>query len=85
MQGVQVQSLVTELRSQVTCSQKNQNIKQKQHCDKFSRDFLKKWPTLKKKKKKTLKTEEKISNIFRGGSSKRKGSKKMKMEKIFVD
>ena len=40
---------------------------------------------IKKKKKKTLKTEEKISNIFRGGSSKRKGRKKMKMEKIFVD
>ena len=82
MQGVQVQSLVVELRSQVTCSQKSQNIKQKQHCDKFSRGFLKKWPTLKKK---SLKTEEKISTIFIGGSSKRKGRRKMKMEKIFVD
>ena len=30
MQGVQVQSLVGELRSHMPCSQKHQNIKQKQ-------------------------------------------------------
>ena len=37
------------------------------------------------KKKKSLKPEENITSIFIGGSSKRKGRRKMKMEKIFVD
>ena len=39
MQGVQVQSLVGELRSPMPRGQKNQNIKQKQYCNKFNKDF----------------------------------------------
>ena len=41
MQGVRVRSLVGELRSHMPCSQKNQNIKQKQYCHKFNKDFKK--------------------------------------------
>ena len=37
MQGMQVWSLVGELRSHMPCSQKSQNIKQKQYCNKFNR------------------------------------------------
>ena len=37
--GVQAQSLVRKLRSHMLCSQKNQNIKQKQYCNKFNNDF----------------------------------------------
>ena len=36
MQGVRVRSLVGELRSHVPHGQKNQNIKQKQYCNKFN-------------------------------------------------
>ena len=36
MQGVQVQSLVRELRSPLACCQKNQ---QKQYCNKFNKNF----------------------------------------------
>ena len=38
MQGVQVQSLVGELRPHMPQGQKNQNAKQKQYCDKFNED-----------------------------------------------
>ena len=42
MQRVQVRSLVGELRSYMSHSQKKQNIKQKQYCDKFNKDLKKK-------------------------------------------
>ena len=48
MQGVQVQSLVQELRSHKPQGQKKQNLKQKQYCNKFNKGF-KKWSTSKKK------------------------------------
>ena len=44
MQGLQVQSLVKELRSYMPHGLKTQNIKQKQYCNKFSKDFNK-WST----------------------------------------
>ena len=47
MQGVQVQPLVGELRSHMP-HQKKQNIKQKQYCNKFNKDF-KNGPHQKKK------------------------------------
>ena len=47
MQGLQVQSLVKELRSYMPHGQKTQTIKQKQYCNKFSKDFNK-WSTFKK-------------------------------------
>ena len=49
MQAVRVRSLVGEVRTHMPHGQKNQNIKQKQCCNKFNKDF-KKWSTLKKKK-----------------------------------
>ena len=39
MQGVWVPSLVGELRFHILCGQKSQNIKQKQYCNKFNKDF----------------------------------------------
>ena len=48
MQGVWVRSLVGELRSHMPLSQKNQNIKQKQYCNKFNKNF-KNGPHQKKK------------------------------------
>ena len=39
MQGVQVGSLVAEPTSHAPRSQKTENIKEKQYCDKFSKDF----------------------------------------------
>ena len=51
VQGVQVWSLVRELTSHMPHVQKNwSNIKQKQYCNKFNKEF-KKWFTLKKKTK----------------------------------
>ena len=50
-QGVQVPSLVGELRSHMTWGQKKQNIKQKQYCNKYNKDF-KNGPHPKKEKKK---------------------------------
>ena len=47
MQGVWVQSLVRELRSHMPPGQKKQNIKQKQNCNKFNKDF-KRWSISKK-------------------------------------
>ena len=41
MQGVQIRSLVGELRSHMPRGQKNKNIKQKQYCSKFNKDFKK--------------------------------------------
>ena len=41
MQGVQIRSLVGELRSHMPPGQKNKNIKQKQYCSKFNKDFKK--------------------------------------------
>ena len=38
MQEVQVQSLIGELGSHMPCGQ-NQNIKQRQYCNKFNKDF----------------------------------------------
>ena len=42
MQRVQVRSLVGELRSYMSHSQKKQNLKQTQYCDKFNKDLKKK-------------------------------------------
>ena len=39
---------------------KNQNIKQKQYCNKFNKDFLKKWST----SKKLLKNEINLQNVI---------------------
>ena len=39
MQGVRVRSLLRELRSHMPRGQENQNIKQKQYCNKFNKDF----------------------------------------------
>ena len=39
MQGVQVQSLDRELRSHMPHHQKTKNIRQKQYCNKFNKDF----------------------------------------------
>ena len=39
LQGVQVWSLVRELRSHMLLGQKNQNRKQKQYCNRFNNDF----------------------------------------------
>ena len=41
-QRVQIQSLVRELKSHMPHGQKTPNIKQKQYCNKFNEDFLKK-------------------------------------------
>ena len=56
MQGVQVRALVRELRYPIPHSQKKQNIKQKQCCNKLNKDF-KNGPHKKKilKKKKNYK------------------------------
>ena len=37
--GGVVRSLVSELRSHMHYSQKKQNVKQKQYCNKFNKDF----------------------------------------------
>ena len=60
LQGVQVRSLVGELRSHMPCE--NENINQNQYCNKFNKDLKRfhwnvcssrvKWECLKKKKKK---------------------------------
>ena len=39
MKGMQVQSLVGELKSHMSHGQKKQNIKQKQYCDKFNKEL----------------------------------------------
>ena len=39
MQGVQVRSLVGKLRFHMRCGQKTKNIKQKQYCNIFNKDF----------------------------------------------
>ena len=39
MQGMQVWSLVRDIRSHLPCSQRNQNMKQKKYCNKFNKDF----------------------------------------------
>ena len=49
VQKVQGRSLVRKLRSHMPCNQKNKNVKQKQYCNKFKKDF-KKWSMSKKKK-----------------------------------
>ena len=41
MQGVQVRSLVGELRYHMPPVQKAKNIKQRQYCNKFNKDFKK--------------------------------------------
>ena len=56
MQGMWVQSLVGELKSHMPLLwSKNQNIKQKQYCNKFNKDF-KKGPL----QKETLKKDREI-------------------------
>ena len=50
LQGVQVQSLVRELRSHMPCE--NENINQNQYCNKFNKDFKEKKKKESKKKKK---------------------------------
>jgi len=42
MQGVQVQSLIRDLRFHMPWRPKIQNIKQKQYCNKFNKDLKKK-------------------------------------------
>ena len=54
MQGAQVQSLFGELRPHMPWGPKPKNVKQRQYCDKFNKDF-KNGPH-KKKSLKTLKT-----------------------------
>ena len=56
MQGVQIQSLIRELRSYMPQGRKKQNMKQKQYCTKFSKGFEKS-PHLKKIFKKERKKE----------------------------
>ena len=58
MQGVQVGSLVGEPTSHVPRSQKTENIKVKQYCDKFSKDFK-----MVHIKKKILKVREKLRHM----------------------
>ena len=50
MQGLRVWSLVGDLKSHVPHGQKKQNIRQKQYCNKFNKDFQKKKVHIKKKK-----------------------------------
>ena len=65
MQGVWVRSLVGELRSHMPHGQKNQNIKQKQYCNKFNKDF-KNCPHQKKKNlKKQNKTNKHVKDAQR--------------------
>ena len=64
MQGVRVRSLVGELRSHMPRGQKN--IKQKQYCNKFSKDF-KNGPPQKNVKRKldlSLKKEKYSNSLF---------------------
>jgi len=67
MQGIQVQSLVEELRSHVPPDQKNQNIKQKQYCIKFNKDFKKMVHILKIWKKENQGVLTDFHNLFRSG------------------
>ena len=53
MKGVWVRGPGGELRSHMPLSQKNQNLKQKQYCNKFNKDF-KNGLHLKKKLKKKI-------------------------------
>ena len=48
VQRVQIRSLVEELRPHMPCDQKTKNVKQKQYCNIFNKDF-KNSPTLKNK------------------------------------
>ena len=57
--------MVWELRLHMPPGQKNQNIKQKQHCNKFNKDF-KKWST---SKKKNLKKKIMVKLFFPGHHS----------------
>ena len=67
MQGVQLRSLVGELRFHMPHGQKTQNIKQKQYCNKFNKDF-KNGPqqkkSLKKKKKNIWHADVHVSLII---------------------
>ena len=51
MQGLQVHSLVRKLRLPHAARPKNQNIKQKQRCNRFNQDFFKNGPLKKSFKK----------------------------------
>ena len=67
MQGVQVQSLVTELRSHIFYgAKKPKPKKEKQYCNKFNKDFLKN-NKIKIEIKNAWNTEEKFRSeqIFR--------------------
>ena len=66
MQGVWVRSLFGELRSHMPSDQKNktQNIKQKQCCNKFNKDFIN-GPHQKKKKKKEIKPATRSSRYVK--------------------
>ena len=66
MQEIQVQSLVEELRSHVPPDQKTQNIKQKQYCVKFNKDFKKNGPHFKKSEKKKTRGYLQTSITFSG-------------------
>ena len=57
MQGVQVWSLVGELRPHMPCGQKNQNIKQEEYCNKLNKDFKNGSHQKKKKNLKKRKTQ----------------------------
>ena len=64
MQGAQVRSLVGELRTHMPGGQKPKNMKWKQYCNKFNKDF-KTGPH--QIKKKILKTTQIQTSIYRTG------------------
>ena len=60
MQGIRVQSLVGEAKITQASGPKTRNIKQKQHCNKFNKDFEND-PHQKNLKKKKKEMEENLS------------------------
>ena len=64
MQGVLVRSLVRELRSHMPCDHKTKNVKQKQYCNKFTKDF-KNGPHKKKPFKTNKQTNKQNTSIWK--------------------
>ena len=75
MQGVWVQSLVGELRSHTPHGQKTKNIKQKQYCNNFNKDF-KNGPHAKKNLKKKQRRELSLNHCA-WAMGPRKGDRKL--------
>ena len=82
MQRAWVQSLVGELRSDMPRGPKNQNLKHKQYCNKFNKDFLKNGPyqkkIFKKKERKKPKYELLTAGTCTGTSAKLAASSRRK-------